>query len=347
MEKTSPSQDQLILPLMETLNDLGGQATATNTIHALSERLNIPQEIQEEKHLKTFENWSPRWRFPWRQKIHWATQKAETLGLMTRDGKGTWTLTEKGRTSPLEAQPGTILIVYKTPSGQVLWAEAQSAAALLKENSIQMIFTSPPYPIIKGRGYGTFTETDIANLIAECADNWKKCLAPNGSLVLNFKDVWLPKSQTGGACRSLYQERILLNLVEQTGLYFSDRFYWKNPSHSPESPWVTIKKVRCNQDVEHLFWLSKSPNPQASTLPAMQPAKESTLHTYRLRAARNAKTTTGPSGQKSNFEEQMEAVSNGENLMVTPRNLLESPTQTHGPTSKPNSQKLASHVTTP
>jgi hypothetical protein len=113
------------------------------------------------------------------------------------------------------------------------------------------------------------------------------------------------------------------DLVEQTKLYFADRFFWKNPSHSPESPWVTIQKVRCNQDTEQLFWLSKSPNPWANTHAVMQAAKPSTLHTYRLRAARAAKTTTGPSGQKSNFEEQMEQVANGNALQVIPRNLLE------------------------
>lgn len=323
MPKATPSQSQLVLPLIETLGDLQGEATAKKAINQLGERLEISQELQEEKYLKEFEKWSPRFRYPWRQKVHWASQKAEALGLMTRNGKGVWTLTEKGRNAPLEAQPGTVLLVYETPSGQVLWAEAQSAAALLEENSVQLLFTSPPYPILHGRGYGTFSEEDVQNLITSCADLWKKALHPTGSLVLNFKDTWLPKKQTGGAVRSLYQEKILLHLVEQTGLFFADRFFWRNPSHSPESPWVTIQKVRCNQDTENLFWLAKSPNPQADTRSVMQDAKPSTLETYRLRAARAAKTTQGPSGQKSNFEEQMHAVANGETLKVIPRNYLE------------------------
>lgn len=319
----TPTQSQLVLPLLETLAELGGEATAKAAIETLSDRLQIPQDVRDERSLKTFENWGPRWRYPWKQKVHWATQRAEALGLMTRNGKGIWTLSEQGRKAPLEAAPGCVLVVYETPSGKVLWAEAQSAAAVLGDDSIQLIFTSPPYPILHGRGYGTFTEGDIQALIASCAQNWKRILTSSGSLVLNFKDVWLPKSQTGGACRSLYQEKILIHLIEQTGLYFADRFFWKNPSHSPESPWVTIQKVRCNQDVESLFWLSKSPNPQADTRAVMQEAKPSTLQTYRLRAARAAQTTTGPSGQKSNFEEQMAAVANGEALQVIPRNLLE------------------------
>jgi DNA modification methylase len=320
---TYPTQAQLVLPLLETLGELGGEASAKTTTQALAKRLDIPEEIQNQRVWKRFENWGPRWRYPWRQKVHWATQKAEALKLMTRNGKGVWTLSEEGRKAPLEATPGTVLVLYETPCGQILWAEAQSGAALMADNSIQLIFTSPPYPILKGRDYGTFTEGEIQNLIASCAENWKRILCESGSLVINFKDVWLPKSQTGGACRSLYQEKILLHLVEQTKLYFADRFFWKNPSHSPESPWVTIQKVRCNQDTEQLFWLSKSPNPWANTHTVMQPAKPSTLHTYRLRAARAAKTTTGPSGQKSNFEEQMEQVANGNALQVIPRNLLE------------------------
>jgi site-specific DNA-methyltransferase (cytosine-N4-specific) len=76
--------------------------------------------------------------------------------------------------------------------------------------------------------------------------------------------------------------------------------------------------------MEMLYWLSKSPNPYADTRPVMVDAKASTILTYQQRAARGVTgTNTGPSKQKTNFEEQMAAVASGEGLKVIPRNYLE------------------------
>jgi len=318
-----PTQNQLLLPMLETLQELGGSAKAGTVIDTLTERLGIPEDISGDEKTYQFPKWGERKRFPWRQTLHWVRQNGVSKGLISKNGYGTWGLTEKGEDALQNCRSGLILVIYETPNGQAVWAEAQTAAGALADNSLQLIFSSPPYPILKGRDYGTFNETQIVELISACAREWKRALSPDGSLILNFKDVWLPKAQTGGAVRSLYQERLLLALVEDIGLHFADRHYWRNPSHSPESPWVTVKKVRCNNDMEHLFWLSKSPNPYAESREVFVDAKPSTIATYKLRAARNAHTGTGPSGQKTNFEEQMAAVGAGETLKVIPRNYHE------------------------
>jgi len=323
MEKL-PTQSQLLLPLLETLQELGGEEKAETVIDALNSRLNIPKEIQENYQEQDFGRWGKRKRNPWRQKIHWVRQNAVCRNLIHKNHYGYWTLTQKGEDTLCNAKAGLILIVYETPNGQALWAEAKTAAGALEDESINLIFTSPPYPILNGRKYGTFTDSEIIELLTSCAKDWKRSLKPDGSLVLNLRDVWLPKAKTGGAVRSLYQEKLLLALCEDIGFYFADRLYWKNPSHSPESNWVTVQKVRTNNDIEHLFWLGKSPNPYADTKPVLTPAKPSTLQAYKLRAKRqNFRLTRGPSGQKNNFEKQMEKVSKGEPLQVIPRNCLE------------------------
>jgi hypothetical protein len=323
-KKELPSRTQLLLPLLETLEDLGGSAPANKVITTLSQRLKIPEEIQAQSVEYTWEKWGTRTRYPWRQHLHWVRQDGASKGLIAKNNHGTWSLTEKGNDTLHNARSGLILVVYETPNGQAIWAEARTAAGCLKDESVQLIFSSPPYPIMRGRGYGTFTEAEIVELIVSCAHEWKRSLTESGSLVLNFKDVWLPKAQTGGAVRSLYQEKLLIALCEDVGLYFADRHYWRNPSHSPESSWVTVQKVRCNNDMEHVFWLGKGPNPQADTREVMVEAKSSTIATYKLRHARGmAGCGTGPSGQKTNFEEQMAAVADGQTPKVIPRNYHE------------------------
>lgn len=76
--------------------------------------------------------------------------------------------------------------------------------------------------------------------------------------------------------------------------------------------------------MENIFWLGKSANPYADTREVMVDAAASTIKTYQLRAARGMKgTNIGPSGQKTNFEEQMATVAEGKPLKVIPRNYLE------------------------
>lgn len=325
--KPLPTQRQLLLPMLEVLDELGAKngktSKASEVIETLSNRFEIPREVQEDYRPQDLGRWGTRNRCPWRQTVHWVRQNGITQNLISKGSRGHWGLTEKGEKTLANCTGGIVLVIYETPSGQAVWAEAQTAAGALSNNSLQLIFTSPPYPILRGRDYGTFSEAEIIELIVSCAKEWQRALTHDGSLVLNLKDTWLPKSMTGGAVRSLYQEKLLLALCEDVGLHFADRHYWRNPSHSPESAWVTVKKVRCNQDVEQIFWLSRSPNPYADTREVMAAAKESTIRTYQLRAARKAITTTGPSGQKSNFEEQMAAVASGQVLKVIPRNLLE------------------------
>jgi DNA modification methylase len=319
-----PARTQLLLPLLETLEELGGSAKAAKAIEVLSDRLGIPEEVRTHQVAYTWEAWGTRQRYPWRQHLHWVRQDGASKGLIGKNGYGTWSITEQGSEILHNAKSGLILVVYETPCGQAVWAEAQTAAGSLKDGEVNLIFSSPPYPILNGRGYGTFNEAEIVKLIVSCAREWKRALCEQGSLVLNFKDVWLPKAQTGGAVRSLYQEKLLLALCEDVGFYFADRHYWRNPSHSPESNWVTVQKVRCNNDMENIFWLAKNPNPHADSREVMVEAKASTIATYKLRAARGMTGSgTGPSKQRTNFEEQMTAVASGTTLKVIPRNYHE------------------------
>jgi hypothetical protein len=280
-----PHRNQLLLPLLETVQELGGAAEPLKVIGRLAERFQLPDEVAEASQIRDFGRWGTRGRYPWRQTVHWVRQEAATRGLIDRNTKGVWVLTQEAHDSLASCRAGTILIVYETPSGEAIWAEAITAAGALKDSSINLLFTSPPYPILRGRKYGVYSESEVIAMVLDCAKDWKRALVGNGSIVLNFRDVWLPKSQTGGAVRSLYQEKILMALVEGAGLYFADRLYWRNPSHSPESFWTTVAKVRLNQDTEHLFWFAKSPNPKANAERIAVAPKPSTSKPTRARRA--------------------------------------------------------------
>lgn len=319
----TPTHNQIMLPMLSFLDAQGGSAEAGEVIDAVAHKLQVPDEVKDDFRVVEYENWGPRKRSPFRQAVHWARMDAVMAGYLEKREKGVWTLSDKGRDTLVNVQPGVVLFVYETPSGQVFLSDAVTAAGALANGSVNMVFTSSPYPILHGRGYGTFTEGEVVELLVKCAREWARALTDDGSIVLNLKDCWLPKAQTDGAVRSLYQEKLLIALSEDVGLHFADRLLWRNPSHLPDNPWITIKKVRLNQDVENLFWFGKSPNPYANNQSVLVDAAPSTVATYLAKAKRAQKNKLCPSGHNNVFEEHMAAVAAGQSLKVIPRNLLE------------------------
>jgi len=319
-----PTRSQLLLPLLEVLQDMGGRAKPADAIAALNDRFQVPVEVQEKTVEYSWAKWGHRVRSPWRQNIHWVRQEAATRGLIDRSEHGMWTLTDKGSKSLVDCQPGTILILYETPNGQVLWADAQTAAGSMKDGTVDLIYHSPPYPLTTGRAYGTFTVAQLIELIMSCAPEWKRVLTDTGSMVLNLKDVYLPSSETGGAPeRSIYIDKLVCALVEETKFHFADRHFWRNPSCAPTTPWVTVKKVRCGADIEHMLWFSKTAQPFSDSTQVMSPAKASTIATYLAKARRAQKNVVCESGHNNVFEEQIAKAARGEQILVLPRTVQE------------------------
>ncbi len=317
------TRSQMMLPMLSYIDANGGSAKASEVIDAVAHKLGVPDSEKNDFREVDCGKWGSRKRSNFRQSVHWARMDAVMAGYLEKREKGVWTLSEKGRGTLVNCQPGVILFVYETAEGQVFLSDAVTAAGALTDDSVNLVFSSSPYPILNGRGYGTFTEAEIVELLVKCAHEWKRALTPDGSLVLNLKDCWLPKAQTGGAVRSLYQEKLLIALSEDVGLHFADRLYYKNPSHLPDNPWITIKKVRLNNDVENLFWFGKSPNPYANNQNVLVDAAPSTVAAYLSKAKRAQKLKVGPSGHNNLFEDHMAAVAAGQSLKVIPRNLLE------------------------
>jgi site-specific DNA-methyltransferase (cytosine-N4-specific) len=316
-------RSQLLLPLLETLDELGGGAHASDVINAVSSRLRIPEAIRDDFKLVDFGTWGFRRRSAWRQKLHWVRLEAVAAGLLEKGAYGYWTITEKGRGSLVKCQPGVILTVYETPAGEVIWADAITAAGHLADNCLQLLFSSPPYPLAgKGRAYGNITPAETVDMLVKCAHQWRRALKDDGSVVLNLRDVWLPKSETGGAERSLYQEKLLIALVEDVKLHFADRCIWRSPSCMGDA-WVTVRRVRCAHNFENIFWLSKGPNPKADNRRVLVPAAASTIATYRQKARTGQLPRVCPSGHKNVFVDQIAAVAAGQTIKVIPRNVLD------------------------
>jgi site-specific DNA-methyltransferase (cytosine-N4-specific) len=142
----------------------------------------------------------------------------------------------------------------------------------IKDDSIDLIVTSPPYALIKKKRYGNLPSDEYLEWFSPFAKEFFRVLSPHGSFVLNIGGSWVKGQPT----RSLYHFKILIMLCERFGFHLAQEFYFWNPSKLPNpAEWCTIRKIRVKDAVEPIWWLSKTPYPKASNQRVLQPYSKS------------------------------------------------------------------------
>lgn len=261
-----PAQEQLILPLLESLQERGGRASPREVYDAVAARVGLDAPARQararvgasETDCNLFE-----------RHVRWARQKAVLRGWVDGQTRNVWALTDEGRDSLRNAKPGVVLTVYETDLGVCLWAECEAATALITSGTVNLILTSPPYPLLARKDYANqHEERQHVTWLARCVEQWARILTEDGSLLLNLGDTFLK----GQPAMSLWQERLVLELVDRLGLHLAQKLFWENPSKMPApAAWVTVRRVRVTPSVEQVWWLSKTPHPKANSRRVLRP----------------------------------------------------------------------------
>jgi site-specific DNA-methyltransferase (cytosine-N4-specific) len=203
-------------------------------------------------------------------------------------------------------------VLWTTANGVALFGDCQDAFGLIDRESISLLLTSPPYPLLTQKAYSNIAdETAYIDWMLRLAETWTDRLRPDGSLVLNIGDVW----EKGRPSLSLYQERLLIRLHDELGLRLAQRFAWFKPAALPApAEWVTIRRIRVKPALETVLWLSKSDFPYADNRQVLVPYSESMK---RAIAGGGQAAATKPSGYR--MEEGAFSRDNGGSI---PTNLL-------------------------
>lgn len=252
-----PTQQQLLLPVLESLAQAGGQARTGEVYERVAQELGLAPEVTE---ATTRLGKRKGCYNVFHRSVRWAKQRAELLGLLETPRRGQWKLTGRGRKALKEALPGRVIAVFATDAGVALWGDCETAlnSGLIAPGSVSAIITSPPYPLLRKKAYGNVAAREYVDWMLRTVEPMRKVLTDNGSLVLNLADVWNP----GEATLSLYQERLLIRLEDELGLRLCQRFVWENPSKLPApAQWVTIERKRVKSSTEQIYWLSAGDPP--------------------------------------------------------------------------------------
>jgi site-specific DNA-methyltransferase (cytosine-N4-specific) len=125
---------------------------------------------------------------------------------------------------------------------------------------VQLVFTSPPFPLLRKKKYGNLSGDAYAQWLASLAKPLAGLLAPRGSIVIELGNGWnpgLPTVSTVGI-------KALLAFQEAANLHLCQEFICYNPARLPTpAEWVAVRRMRVKDAFTRVWWMSPNPDPKA------------------------------------------------------------------------------------
>jgi len=158
--------------------------------------------------------------------------------------------------------------LYKTHKGVQVCADSIEVLPLMPEESVDLIFTSPPFALLRKKEYGNKNEDEYVDWIRNFGKEAIRVLKPTGSFVLDLGGAY----RKGRPVRSLYNFRVLLDFCDNLGYNLAQEFFLYNPTMIP-SPveWVNKRKIRVKGAVNTVWWFSKNDYPKANVTKVLVP----------------------------------------------------------------------------
>ncbi len=150
------------------------------------------------------------------------------------------------------------MLCYRTANGCAYCGDSlKLVPEILEDNSVDLLFSSPPYPLIIQKEYGNASQQHYVEWFLQYIEVILPKLKKTGSLVIDFGNTWVK----GMPAFNIYQFRVLLKLVDEYGLYLACPMYWYNPSRMPLPAAYTAKyKIRPKDNIDNVWWLTKDPD---------------------------------------------------------------------------------------
>ena len=167
-------------------------------------------------------------------------------------------------------------IAYNTKLGKCLHGNVED---ILKEKSFQkykgkinLIFTSPPFPLNRKKKYGNLNGTEYVEWLSKITTSLKDFLADDGSFVIEIGNSW----EENEATMSTLPIETLLAIKTKGEFKLCQQFVWFNTAKLPSpAQWVNIERTRVKDSFTTIWWLSKSASPKANNKNVLEEYSES------------------------------------------------------------------------
>jgi site-specific DNA-methyltransferase (cytosine-N4-specific) len=172
--------------------------------------------------------------------------------------------------------------MYKGNAERVL----QSRALQAFKKRVQLVFTSPPFPLNHKKRYGNLQGDEYIDWFASFAPLLKQFLAPTGSIVVELGNAWEP----GRPVMSTLALRALLAFMERGELRLCQEFICNNPARLPSpAQWVNVERIRLKDSYTRVWWMAATDRPSADNrgvLVEYSPSMKRLLKTQRYNSGR-------------------------------------------------------------
>ena len=147
-------------------------------------------------------------------------------------------------------------IGYETNLGRCVCGNSLDVLGTLKDGSINLVVTSPPFALQRKKAYGNEDQAEYVDWLCQFARLVYRKLQDDGSFVIDIGGAY----EHGQPTYSLYQFRTLIKFCDEIGFHLAQPFYWHNPSALPAPiEWVNKRKIRAKTSVNTVWWLCKQP----------------------------------------------------------------------------------------
>jgi site-specific DNA-methyltransferase (cytosine-N4-specific) len=185
---------------------------------------------------------------------------------------------------------------YQTQYGQMIQGSAEqvltSEATNLYMGKVQLVFTSPPFPLNRKKKYGNEQGDAYVTWLASFAHTFREFLTDDGSIVMELGNAW----EQGRPVMSTLALRAFLEFLNKGGLHLCQQFICYNPPRLPTpAQWVNIERVRVKDAYTHVWWMAPSDRPKADNRRVLKPYSAAM---QKLLAAQDYNTGKRPSEHK-------------------------------------------------
>lgn len=201
-------------------------------------------------------------------------------------------------------------VAYSTKLGRLIHGKVEEALSSRmlrnRRGKIDLIFTSPPFPLNRKKRYGNLRGQEYIDWLANFAPMFRTFLKPRGSIVMEVGNAWEP----GRPVMSTLALRALLAFLDKGRLFLCQQFIYNNPARLPgPAQWVTVERIRVKDSYSHLWWMSATARPKATNRRILQPyspAMQRLLKTKKYNAG--ARPSEHRIGKKSFFQKHKGAI---------------------------------------
>lgn len=263
-KRNYPTQGQLALPFLELLDEMGGQAKPAELYEKIGKRVGLSQkEIYEKDPNQKF--------YLFHRQVRWVKENLKILGYVKSPIKNVWELTEEGKKQLVNCKPNVVVHIFWTDKGDCFWGEFEAVGECIKDESVNLHITSPPYPLVAPMEYGNISAKRYIDWFMPYAEMVYRTLTPDGSMIVNLGEVY----NQGVPTVNTYLERFVIALEDRLGFKLCGRFYWYNRGKLPTPlAWVGQKRIRVKRVIEPLYWFAKCDNPKADNRKVLVPYTE-------------------------------------------------------------------------